>query len=198
MRFALTSGLLLATMVFATTAPGQDTRTDKTKSGPAMLEGKDAPAFTPDFALNGEKATLANLEGKVVLVDFWAVWCGPCRAVFPQLTSLHKKYHGKGLEIVGLTRYYERFDFKNGKLAKLDSKLDRKQEQAMLQSFVSHYKLPYRIQTVSPADFARYHVRGIPTAVLIDRKGKVRMVKVGAGKSATALEDMIKKLLAEG
>jgi thiol-disulfide isomerase/thioredoxin len=193
MRLALTSALLLAALVFTGVTTGQDkTRRYKVQE----LEGKEAPAFKPEFALNGEKAKLEDLKGKVVLVDFWAVWCGPCRAVFPELTKLHKEYGKKGLEVVGLTTYYKKYDFKDGKLAKAEKELTNQEEQEMLDKFVKHFKLPYRIQTVERGDFNKYKIEGIPSAVLIDKKGVVRMTKVGSQKDP-ALEKMIAKLLEE-
>src|SRR5262249_9067107 len=100
------------------------------------------------------------------------------------------------LEVVGLTTYYQKYDFKDGKLGNAASKLSKQQEQEMLERFVSHHKLPYRIQTVARPDFTKYKIEGIPSAVLIDKKGKVRLTKVGSGKDS-AMEKMITKLLAE-
>jgi thiol-disulfide isomerase/thioredoxin len=195
MRSATFTALALAVLLGPGLLSGQEKKVDKTKEGPQMLEGKQAPDFTPDFALNGQKSRLEDLKGKVVLIDFWAVWCGPCRAAFPHLTQMHKDFHDKGLEIVGLTTYYKNNDFKDGKLVRAAAGLSKEQEQEMLKRFVEHFKLPYRIETVDRGDFNKYKIRGIPTAVLIDRTGKVAMVKVGKA-NADALHDKIKELLA--
>lgn len=64
--------------------------------------GKIAPDFTLKTA-DGEELSLSSLRGQVVLIDFWASWCKPCRASFPHMKDLYKKYHAKGFEILGVT-----------------------------------------------------------------------------------------------
>lgn len=178
---------------------------DKKKEDPhAVLIGKPAPAFVADFAINGKPLRLAELRGKVVLLDFWAVWCGPCLRTFPHLRDWHREFKGQGLEVVGLTTYYEFADFDReaGKLKRADPKLTRIQEQNMLKDFAAHHKLEHLLLTV-PADeadklFDAYRVSAIPQVVLIDRKGIVRLVKVGGGlDTAREVEARIKELLAE-
>lgn len=167
----------------------------------ANLIGQSAPNIKMEFSTNGSVKSLEDLKGKVVLVDFWAVWCGPCIACFPKLKDWQSKYQSKGLEIVGVTNYYKKYDFKNGKLAQAEQPLSARQEQGMLKRFADHHKLRYTVGVVGDKDkavYGEYGVRGIPQMVLIDRKGVVRMVKVGAGDAnAKALEEEIKKLLAE-
>ena len=61
-----------------------------------------APDFTLQ-ALNDSSYTLSKMEGKVVLINFWATWCGPCRMEIPEFNELHKSYHEKGFEILGIS-----------------------------------------------------------------------------------------------
>jgi len=165
-----------------------------------------APEIAGEFALNGKPVKLADLKGKVVLLDFWAVWCGPCIATFPHLRELDKEYKDKGLEIVGLTMYNGdmgqkyAFDKEKGQLTKADS-LTNKQEQQLLKDFAAYHKLTHRLQVMSGDEWKKvgeaYGVQGIPQMVVIDKKGVVQLIKVGAGEeNARAIADKIKELTA--
>jgi thiol-disulfide isomerase/thioredoxin len=170
------------------------------------LVGKPAPEIAGEFTVNGKPVKLADLKGKVVLLDFWAVWCGPCIATFPHLRELDKEYKDKGLEIVGLTMYNGdrgqkfKFDKETGKLAKADS-LTNKEEQELLKDFNTFHKLTHRLQAMSGDEWKKvgsaYGVTGIPQMVVIDKKGVVQMIKVGSGEeNAKAISEKIKELIA--
>src|SRR5262249_59863938 len=124
---------------------------DKEDSFADMI-GKPAPEIAGEFALNGKPTKLADLKGKVVLLDFWAVWCGPCIATFPHLREWNEKYKDKGLEIVGLTMYNFQngsefaFDKATGKLKEATDKVAKPAEEPMLKRCPQPHKPAHRAQ----------------------------------------------------
>lgn len=138
----------------------------------------------------GTPKKLADLKGKVVLLDFWATWCAPCLEAFPALTEWHNDFKDDGLEILGVTRYY-------GETGGLPKEMPA--ELAYLKRYRITKKLPYDfVVAKGQANQILYGAMALPTAVLIDRKGVVRYIATGT--SSTRLEEirsMIVKLLAE-
>ncbi len=166
------------------------------------LVGKDAASLELgkiDAWVNGEPLTDADLKGKVVFLDFWAVWCGPCIATFPHLKEWQEKYADKGLVMVGLTRYYNyEWDDAAGRAKRSQGQVAASDEQKMLEKFAEQHALKHRfaVQGKESSLDEYYAVSGIPHVVVIDQEGKVRMIKVGSGEAnAKALEGLLKELL---
>ncbi len=138
----------------------------------------------------GDRSTLASMRGKVILLDFWATWCGPCFDAFPHLSEWHQDFRDQGLVILGVTRYYGRAE---------GFSVDEPNEIEFLKRFRTKYKLPYDFLVANSQQAQiQYGATALPTAVLIDRKGVVRYLETGS--SPSRLEDMramVLKLLAE-
>lgn len=166
-----------------------------------MLVGQPAPAFDPQFWVGTTNFNPEELEGKVILLDFWAVWCGPCIATFPHLKHWQEAYGDDGLQVVGVTRQYNyTWNDESQRATRSEDKVSAEDEGEMLEKFIAHHELkhPSMVTPEGSEMWSEFGVSGIPHAVVIDRKGVVRLIKVGSGDAnARALEEMIKQCLAE-
>ena len=140
-----------------------------------LAPGRIAPVFSL-AQRDGQMLSLADLRGKVVLVDFWASWCGPCRASFPWMREFYKKYLDKGVEILGVGVDKD--------VKAWEKALDAEKLPWL---HVRDAKVPGGKHMVSDL----YDVTGIPHFVLIDREGKL----VRCGYFEHELEELVDKLL---
>ena len=128
-------------------------------SGQSTMEGKQAPAFSLKGA-DGKSLELKSLAGKVVVVNFWATWCPPCRAEIPGMQEVYEKYKTKGLEIVGVS-------------------LDR-DGWSVVTPFLQKTKMTYPVVMGDAAIAEAYGgISAIPTSFVVDRKGKIVKQHVG-------------------
>jgi cytochrome c biogenesis protein CcmG/thiol:disulfide interchange protein DsbE len=138
---------------------------------------KSGGALAPDFTLhtlNGKDVTLSDMKGKVVLLEFWATWCPPCRASIPGIERLHEKYKNKGVVILAVSMDEGGWD--------------------SVQSFVKEHGMTYTVLEGNDDVYSKYQVRSIPLLLVIDKEGKITRRYLGFGNEEDVESD-IKTLL---
>jgi cytochrome c biogenesis protein CcmG/thiol:disulfide interchange protein DsbE len=155
-------------------------------SGDEPKEGPLPPNYTeatvnppaPDFTLpsvDGKKIKLSDYRGKVVIIDFWATWCPPCRRGIPDLISLKEEYGNKGLEVIGIS---------------LDA--ITRGTQAKVVPFIKNYGINYPIVTGNMDVVQRFGgIRSIPTTFIVSKDGKILAHYTGLAPKQT-IETVVK------
>jgi cytochrome c biogenesis protein CcmG, thiol:disulfide interchange protein DsbE len=146
---------------------------------PALALAVDSGKPAPDFqlpSLKNDTVKFSSYKGKVVYLDFWASWCGPCKKTFPWLNQLQKKYGKDGFEVVGVN-------------------VDAKKSDA--DNFLAATPAEFTILLDPDGKVANtYELQGMPSSYIIDRTGKVYLAHRGfKDGEAAELEDKIKQLL---
>lgn len=147
-------------------------------AGCTRKEQSTSKAAAPDFTLQdlaGKDVRLADLKGKVVLVEFWATWCPPCRESIPGMERLHASYKDKGLVTLGIS-------------------LDDEEEWEDVRKFAAEHGISYPVLKGNEDVSEKFLVRVIPTVYLVNREGIIAKQYVGGGIDE-ALEKEIRALL---
>lgn len=141
---------------------------------PDKLAGKQMPAFSMT-TFEGKKISSSSLKGKAYVLDFWATWCGPCKAASPSLDALQKKYKAKGLVVIGANMGESKSSMK----------------QAL--KYPKDHKYSYTFTKGNDAFASKLGVTGIPLFIFVNKAGKVVAVETGYGpKSPATFEKHIK------
>lgn len=142
-------------------------------------EAANQQITAPEFVLtstDGKQVKLSDFKGKVVLLDFWATWCGPCRMAIPDLVALKNEYKSKGVEIIGIS-------------------LDQEQTKEDVVPFIKQYKINYPVVYGTMQTAMDYgNISSIPTSFIIDKEGKVAASYLGVVEKAK-YEKRINELL---
>ncbi|MBW2462637.1 MAG: TlpA family protein disulfide reductase [Deltaproteobacteria bacterium] len=149
---------------------------------PTLAHGRGVSVGVPPPALSANRlhgkdpTELGALAGRVVVLDFWATWCGPCRAVMPLLDRLHRDYHDDGLTVLGVSR----------------------EPPPRIRAHLNRSPVGYTIARGIGPTWRNYGIRTLPTLVIIGRDGNVRHMMVGVSRRRAAqLVAMIPRLLDE-
>jgi thiol-disulfide isomerase/thioredoxin len=156
-------------------------------------------------AADGREVDFAKLRGKVVLVDFWATWCGPCIAELPNLTRVYNEYHAKGFEVIGISfensSIIDEAALKQprnaGKALDTPEQIAEKKAKAKekMLAFTKEKNMPWPQHfdgNYWENEYGRmYNIRGIPAMFLLDKEGKL----VETNARGEKLEPLVKKLL---
>jgi len=143
----------------------------------APRAGQPAPNFKV-ITTSGQPVSLENYRGYVLVLDFFATWCHPCRDSIPHLIEMNRKFGKQGLQVLGMSA---------------DEDGER-----LVKTFADEFRITYPIALAGETTLVDYGVRSVPVMFIIDKKGRVAEVFRGfTGEVGRSTEQLIKKLLAE-
>ncbi len=175
-RVSLVGCTLVTAALLGWTACAPERVASANESKPAGSRGK-----APDFALkdaDGRTVHLSDYRGKVVVLDFWATWCGPCKVEVPWFTEFEQKNKGKGFAVLGVAMDDEGW--------------------AAVKPFVKELNVNYRVVLGDDKTAEQYGgIEALPTTYLIDREGRIAATHIGL-TPRKEFENAIEQLLQDG
>ncbi len=163
----------------------------------AGMTGKPAPAINIVSSIQGQQADVSQSRGRIVLLDFCAIWAVASRERMQQLQELHQKYSRQGLEIVGLTLAYQHaYDSESDRVTE-KAGLSLAEEQAGIAAYAQKHGITYRLAVIDPSVTEEFGVVTIPHTVILDRSGNVSEIVLTDDKQGTSLlEGIVQRMLA--
>ncbi len=169
---------VIVTLALLATGCSAGSEPPDVKGQTTPVEGTQVGNLAPDFQLqnlDGQTASLGDLRGEPVLINFWATWCPPCRDEMPYLQQIYEEWSGKGLMLLAI---------------------DIGESPALVKEFLDEHNLSMPVLLDTESSVAeKYNIIAIPTTLFIDKDGIIREKRIGAFSNKKEIEVYLGKII---
>jgi thiol-disulfide isomerase/thioredoxin len=165
------------------------------QGGDKLFDQLGKPIATPIFdkTFNTKATKFDDFKGKVIMLDFWANWCQPCKDAFPHLREIYNNHKAQGFEVIGITTYQTYFSDNNIR----EQKLTPERELELTAELIKRHKMTWPVTFLEKTHYKDYGVTAIPAFFLLDKQGNLVMRVTGNTRLNMVLfEQKLKELLA--